>query len=476
MSESVWSELMPIARRTKQVWIAGFGEPLTNPRCLDLLQQLDDEGIRTTFVTNGLALNPRIASRLASLQNLVHINVSIDSPDPTIYRHIRGGSLDRALRGLNNLIGSVSDTSRITVSSVAMRDNIGTLADFPPVLARMGIKTYVVQGLNDYTDYSKGQRLSGADDLAEHISRLRSACTEWGIDLALTTPERTDAEQNQADGVLRRYFYDLGATATKTRQCMLPWELPYIDKDGRVFPCCIAASASESQLGQLGQPDKATLMDVWNGKAYQDFRQALLDHSTTPAVCRNCTIVPAGTHPLRAYRATLIHINRKVSRDGIITVRFRNTGTETWAGPSIRVGTAMPRDRSSRGALPAWVSNNRPCSFKEQAVAPGEIATFTFQIDVAAGRSLEHFQLVADGTCWLPNTQFSVETPRAIRQPIRALRRIFAGARRAGYAQACRTVVRSSRSREPRSGSKVGLEVERQGPRIRSGSKSGVEV
>jgi hypothetical protein len=82
------------------------------------------------------------------------------------------------------------DTSRITVSSVAMRDNIGTLADFPPVLARLGIKSYVVQGLNDYTNYSKDQRLLGADDLRSHFSRLRSACAEWGVDLLLTTAER----------------------------------------------------------------------------------------------------------------------------------------------------------------------------------------------------------------------------------------------------------------------------------------------
>ena len=107
MSEVVWSELMPLARQAKHVFISGFGEPLTNPRCIDLLQQLNTEGIRTTFVTNGISLSPMTAMQLANLPFLVHINVSIDSPDPATYRQIRGGSLERAVRGLRNLVAQL---------------------------------------------------------------------------------------------------------------------------------------------------------------------------------------------------------------------------------------------------------------------------------------------------------------------------------------------------------------------------------
>ena len=420
MSEIVWSELMPLARQVNHVFVAGFGEPLTNPRCLDLLQQLNDEGIKTTLTTNGLALNPATAGRLAGLPFLVHINVSIDSPDQTTYREIRGGNLDRALRGLRNLVAAMPDTSRITVSSVAMRQNVAELADFPPILSGLGITTFIVQGLNDYTAYSESQSLVGANRLSEHLSRLRSACEESGTTLVLTTPERTLAEESERQTVLAHYYQEDRAEALpQTRQCMLPWEQPYIDKDGRVFPCCIAGASSQSELGRLGTRGHGTLREIWNGSAYQDFRRALLDPGTTPGVCRTCTVVPNGPHPLRAYHATLEGSRRILTRDGAVTARFRNTGSQTWSSGSVRVGTTMPRERASEFEHATWLSSTKPCAFQERSVAPGESATFAFQAYLPPTRTMEEFQLVVDDTRWLPNTRFTVVTPTAARHPVR---------------------------------------------------------
>ena len=420
ISEIVWAELMPLARQVNHVFIAGFGEPLTNPRCLDLLQQLNDEGIRTTLTTNGLSLNPATAVRLAGLPFLVHINVSIDSPDPTTYRQIRGGNVERAFRGLRNLVAAMPDTSRITVSSVAMRENVEELADFPPILSELGIMTFIVQGLNNYTAYSESQSLVGADHLSDHLSRLRSACEEWGTTLVLTTPERTLAEEYQRDAVLAQFYeVDNAEALAETRQCMLPWEQPYIDKDGRVFPCCIAGASSQSELGRLGRSGQGTLREIWNGNAYRDFRRALLDPGTTPGVCRTCTIVPTGPHPLRAYHATLESSARILTRDGAVTARFRNTGSQTWAGGSVLVGTTMPRERASEVAHPTWLSSTKPCTFREPSVAPGETATFAFWAYLPPTRTVEEFQLVVNDTRWLPNARFTVVTPTAVRHPVR---------------------------------------------------------
>jgi MoaA/NifB/PqqE/SkfB family radical SAM enzyme len=100
ISDEIWDELMSVARHTKQVFIAGFGEPFVNPRAVNLLRQLDDAGVKTSIVTNGVALTARIARELTSMAHVVHINVSIDSPDPDVYQTIRGGRLGHALRGL----------------------------------------------------------------------------------------------------------------------------------------------------------------------------------------------------------------------------------------------------------------------------------------------------------------------------------------------------------------------------------------
>ena len=104
-----------------------------------------------------------------------------------------------------------------------------------------------------------------------------------------------------------------------------------------------------------------------------------------------------------------------------MTVRFRNTGTEAWASGTVQVGTATPWNRASEAEHATWLSRDRPCSFSEPLVPPGELGTFTFRTYIPARRAQEEFQLVANGTHWLPNTRFVVVTPTAMRHPIRTL-------------------------------------------------------
>jgi len=422
ISDATWSQLLPLARRARQVFVSGFGEPFTSLRCLDLLHQLDNEAIRTTLVTNGVALSAKIASVLASMDHLVHINVSIDSPDPGIYRAIRGGSFQRAWRGLANLL-EVVDASRVTVSSVAMQANLESLADFPALLATLGVRTYILQGLVDYNAYSGEQRLDGPGDLSAQVARLRSACDSHGVELVLTTPQRTGAELAEPDLAAQRYFRRPGEQDADTRQCMIPWEIPYIDKDGKVFPCCYAGAESQSQLGDVGT---TPLADIWVGAAFQEFRHALLSGDTTPPICRSCTLVPIGQHPLRAFRASLVESSLNISSTGRVTVQYQNAGTRTWtAGDAIYIGTATPRDAPSPLAHPSWLSPARACSFSQDQVAPGQVATFTFLTGAQEGAVSQQFQLVAEGVCWIPDTQFTVSGGRDALVAARALLRWY---------------------------------------------------
>jgi len=91
ITDLLWDDVVDLAKRVRQVVVAGFGEPLTNRRCLQLLEQLNELGVHMSLVTNGTALTPDHARRLAALQYLAQINISIDSPDPAVYFEVRGG-------------------------------------------------------------------------------------------------------------------------------------------------------------------------------------------------------------------------------------------------------------------------------------------------------------------------------------------------------------------------------------------------
>ncbi|MGH2491032.1 MAG: hypothetical protein ACRDF9_05935, partial [Candidatus Limnocylindria bacterium] len=93
---------------------------------------------------------------------------------------------------------------------------------------------------------------------------------------------------------------------------------------------------------------------------------------------------------------------------GTITLRFRNTGTETWqaGSPGWQVNLGVVADTSAFaevGIAVGWLSPNRPASMAEDAVPPGGIGTFTFAVRAPPQPGLYRIplRLVADAVTWL---------------------------------------------------------------------------
>jgi len=83
---------------------------------------------------------------------------------------------------------------------------------------------------------------------------------------------------------------------------------------------------------------------------------------------------------------------------------LKNTGTKTW-NSSTKLGTTMPRDRTSIFAGADWDAPNRAAAISG-TVAPGANGTFSFKFDGPTGAACvpgiykEYFGLVQDGTAW----------------------------------------------------------------------------
>ena len=182
MTDVVFDEVLEIARRCRSVILAGYGEPLTNPQCLPLLRAFDAEGINVAIATNGVALTRRVARELAALQCLTFVNVSIDSPDPEVYRAVRGGNVERALRGLRNLMAEM-DPARVVVSAVAMETTLASLVEFPALLAALGVRRFTLQGVVDYTDYAQRHGLLEHPELGASLREIERRCAAYGIEL-----------------------------------------------------------------------------------------------------------------------------------------------------------------------------------------------------------------------------------------------------------------------------------------------------
>lgn len=405
ISAETWAQILPMAQKAQHVIFAGFGETLVNPQCLTYLEQLDRLGVTTSVTTNGTVITPALARKLVALKTLLQINVSIDSPDPQIYREIRGGDLAKALTGLKNLMAVIDYPDRVVVTSVLMHQNAASLVQFPPILAQMGVRIYVLQSLIDYNAECHDQNVLYHQEIDGHIKQLQAACQKAEIDLKYTLLDRLNLELNQPEQAQKKY-YDLTLAEGETKQCLLPWELPFVDKDGKVFPCCYATLDETTILGDLRQD---SLWTIWHSAPAQKFRQSLLSGKNLHPTCQSCTAVKIGKHLYHQYAANFLLDRCHFTDPQHMVLVAQNVGTETWyPETAVRIGTAHPRDCASPFYHRSWLTNNRVASFSEEKVPPGGLATFCFAVASKSVPQPLRFQLVVDGKTWLPNTRFEI--------------------------------------------------------------------
>jgi radical SAM protein with 4Fe4S-binding SPASM domain len=402
VAEGTWEEILAIARQVRHVIVAGYGEPFTNRRCMDLLRDLDAHGVLLSIATNGLVLTEDIARQLAELTRLHEINVSIDSPDAALYRRLRGGNLARAMTGVRHLVDALRP-DQVAVASVLMAGNAASLEAMPEALADLGVRRFCVNGVVDYNAFAAGESVLGRRDIAGVVERIRTACDRHGVYLVVGTEERMQLELSDPDEALARYHDRPDGSSGVTRQCTVPWEAPFIDKDGTVFACCTAAAANDRPLGNVNDRPFET---IWRDDPFARFRSDLLT-GATPSSCTTCTIVPLGEHPLRTWAAELVGTPQ--IRRSTLEVRVRNEGTRTWtAADVIRFGS---RDGDSPLADASWPLPSRTSTFVETTVAPGEEATFTIPLDRGRHAQTLRLQLVVEGRAWVPGTEIEVTVP-----------------------------------------------------------------
>jgi len=410
MSDATWKQILVAAQVIGKVIVAGFGEPLMDPKCLSHIQDLDDLGVWTSISTNGILLSPRTSERLASLKHLFHINVSIDSPDPATYREMRGGEVGKALRGLSNLMSAIDDPERITVSSVLMKGNLASLAAFPPILSRLRVRKYVLQSQVDLNPEGQHEHLFELCDAELRVSHLRTACHRVGVQFDFTLPDRLNLELRDLPMAQRQYWDGGNPSERESRKCTIPWEIPFIDKDGLVYPCCYSSALHADIVGDLG---KTSLVAIWRSEAFHEFRQRLVD-GDLPDSCRACSAVGAGEHPFHRYSAQILFEESQLRDHRQMRLVVQNQGTCIWdRNTPVRIGTALPRDRQSAYYDPTWISSNRLVSFTEEKVPPGETATFRFRLKPSFTVPSESFQLVVEGIAWLPGTTFELPSSEA---------------------------------------------------------------
>jgi radical SAM protein with 4Fe4S-binding SPASM domain len=232
------------------------GEPFLNPSFLEQVGEAAQRGIFTSTSTNGHYLNSEMAEAVVR-SGLDKLIISLDGTTQETYAQYRvGGQIDKVLEGTRQIIEAKrrlrSASPLVVWQFLVVRPNEHQIEEARQMARKLGVDGIVFKTAQIY-DYAQGSPLIPTNT---RYSRYRPL--------------------GNGQYALKNALDD---------HCWRMWSSCVITWDGRVVPCCFDKDAQHS-LGKLPQE---SFRSLWQGEAYNHFRQLILSNRSQIDICQNCT-------------------------------------------------------------------------------------------------------------------------------------------------------------------------------------------
>lgn len=289
MQFELFTRLVDQFTNMKTLHLQGLGEPMLHPRFFDMVTYAVNKGVRVTTNTNLTMLNKKRAA-LCVTSGLDTLHFSIDGTNAETYEKIRlNARFDKVITNLENLVEAKKQLNspfpRLHMVMVIMRQNLAELPDLVRLAAHYGAEEVFAQQLShDFDNPAFDKRFLPLHDYVNEQSLLYEE------------PQRIEHYFGKARELARELGIRLRIPRTQPRsyppgtsgrdRCNWPWTSAYISFQGYAMPCCMAASPEQIHLGLISGDN---LEEIWNGEAYQRFREQLASNQP-PEICRFCSI------------------------------------------------------------------------------------------------------------------------------------------------------------------------------------------
>lgn len=240
---------------------SGDSDPLLHPRIEEIIDVARRHDTTLDIYTNGHPLNERKCHALVDSRIVKMINFSIDAATPETYRAIRGENLARPIANIEmlQLVKRASGEGRmdpwVSMSFVAMADNVAELPDFVALAHRLEARRVLVEDLGGWKDGAGGNR-SAADDprCYDHVAEACRRAADAGLELAL--PERLKPRPvtskvtvaGKATVFAPASIADTGEPSADSSQrlaCCGWIRGVWVEMDGRIEPCCLVHNVAD---------------------------------------------------------------------------------------------------------------------------------------------------------------------------------------------------------------------------------------
>jgi MoaA/NifB/PqqE/SkfB family radical SAM enzyme len=288
MSFSLFTKIVDQVPDLARAVLHGVGEPMLVKDLPRMVKYLKDRGVYVLFNTNGTVLTEKNGRALIAA-GLDELRVSLDASTPESYRVVRGKDYFkrilknvRAFRELQEREGHA--LPRVSAWLTGLKETIAELPAFVKVAAEIGVKEVYLQRLVFFEDEAFG--LARPDQaLYERMSQEEASLIAKAEAMAKSlnlTFSASGAASEPGESLKRN---DDGSPWS---MCRRPWTVMYFTANGRALPCCIAPFSQRGYENYtLGDATQQSLREIWNGPAYQTFREGLLSDEP-PTACASC--------------------------------------------------------------------------------------------------------------------------------------------------------------------------------------------
>lgn len=273
-----------------------MGEPLLYEHFEDILALCREHGVKLNLTTNGTF--PRLGAR-AWAEHIVpvtsDVKISWNGATKETQEAIMLGSrwetvLDNARTFIavrDEHVRSGGDRCRVTFQLTFLESNVAELPDIVRLAIDLGVDRVKGHHLWAHFDKIKG----------ESMRRSPEAIRRWN---AAVLAARAAAEERvlpSGQRVLLENIFLLDEHATEDLApggpCPFLGQEAWVSAAGRFDPCC-APDAQRRTLGDFGTLHERSLMEIWNGDAYQN----LVKTYRSRALCLGCNMrKPADGEP-----------------------------------------------------------------------------------------------------------------------------------------------------------------------------------
>jgi radical SAM protein with 4Fe4S-binding SPASM domain len=249
-------DIAQFPRKLLTLRFVGMGEPLLHPQIVEMIQYVFKIEIaeRIELITNGSLLIRALSDKLTT-SGLTKLLISIQGTTREKYKEI----------------------SKINIDFNQFIENIKYFYD-----NRQNVKVHIKIAdcaLDDDKDKQKFFDIFG--DICDTISIEKIGPIHPGVEY--------NSELLNKSSKVNQY----GEPFTESSICSQPFYMIQINPDGNVVPCFAIPYPKI-----LGNCNKQSLLDIWNGKDYNNFRLNILNGlgCTNNQVCDECRIFKHRTH------------------------------------------------------------------------------------------------------------------------------------------------------------------------------------